>query len=57
LRQHEFDAQTIGPKVQAACEFAKAAGRTAVIGALKDLDALVTDDAGTQVSVDCPEMC
>jgi carbamate kinase len=56
LRQHTFDAATIGPKVQAACEFAEATGRTAVIGALKDLDALVSDDAGTLVSVGYAEM-
>ena len=33
-------------------EFARATGRPAVIGALKDLDDLVSGDAGTRVSME-----
>jgi len=56
LQRHDFEAASIGPKVEAACEFARATGRPAVIGALKDLDDLVTGDAGTRVSVEYTEM-
>lgn len=40
---------SMGPKVEAACEFARATGRRATIGALADIVRLVEDSAGTSV--------
>ena len=45
-----FAAGSMGPKVQAACEFARATGRPAVIGSLADIEAIVAGQAGTRVS-------
>lgn len=52
LAEHgdEFAAGSMRPKVTAACEFAKATNRTAVIGQLADIEALVTGSAGTRIS-------
>lgn len=46
----EFAAGSMLPKVEAACEFARAARGTAAIGALADIDAMLADGAGTRVS-------
>jgi carbamate kinase len=48
----EFAAGSMLPKVVAACDFARATGNAAVIGALADIDAMVTGTAGTRVSTD-----
>lgn len=48
--QASYPAGSMGPKVQAAVEFAKATGNTAVIGALGDIEAIVRGEAGTRVS-------
>jgi carbamate kinase len=45
----EFAAGSMLPKVIAACDFAKATGRPAVIGALSDIDAMLAGTAGTRV--------
>jgi carbamate kinase len=45
-----FAAGSMGPKVQAACEFARATGNVAVIGSLADIDAIVRGEAGTRVT-------
>ena len=45
---------SMGPKVEAACDFAEAGGEVA-IGALRDLDRLVAGSAGTMVSVSTDE--
>lgn len=50
LERLGFAAGSMGPKVQAACEFARATGRTAVIGSLAQIEAIVRGDAGTRVS-------
>ncbi len=42
---------SMGPKVEAACDFAEATGGHVAIGALRDLDRLVSGLAGTMVSV------
>ena len=48
-----FPAGSMGPKAEAAIEFARlGGGRAAVIGALGDLSAMVDGRAGTRVSVD-----
>jgi carbamate kinase len=39
----------MGPKVEAACEFVLATGKTAVIGALEQIEAMLAGTAGTQV--------
>jgi carbamate kinase len=45
-----FPAGSMGPKVQAACDFANATGKHAAIGALKDLAGMLRGDAGTTVT-------
>ena len=40
------------PKVIAACDFARATGNAAVIGALTDIEAMLTGTAGTRVSTE-----
>jgi carbamate kinase len=49
IRQHSFPAGSMGPKVDAACHFALAAGRTAAIGALADIPAIVRGEKGTLI--------
>ena len=48
----EFAAGSMLPKVIAACDFARATGKPAVIGALADIDAMLAGTAGTRVSTD-----
>lgn len=50
LRSMDFPAGSMRPKVDAACRFANATGRRAVIGALADLPRIISGDAGTTVS-------
>ncbi len=46
-----FAAGSMGPKVEAACAFARSApGKTAVIGSLPDLPAILSGTAGTRIS-------
>jgi carbamate kinase len=45
-----FPAGSMGPKVEAACAFARQSGQVAAIGALADLTALLAGTAGTHVS-------
>jgi carbamate kinase len=40
----------MGPKVQAACEFARNTGKVAVIGSLANIEAIVQGKSGTRVS-------
>ena len=49
-----FAAGSMGPKVQAACEFARQTGKTAVIGSLSDIEAIVQGTAGTRISTAKP---
>ena len=51
LAGFDFPAGSMGPKVDAAIEFARSSGRDAVIGALADLPALLAGNAGTRVSL------
>jgi carbamate kinase len=48
-----FAAGSMGPKVQAACEFARNTGKVAVIGALADIQEIVAGRAGTRISTTC----
>jgi len=52
LRDLEFPAGSMGPKVAAAVDFAATSGHEAWIGALDDLAAVLAGQAGTRVSVD-----
>jgi carbamate kinase len=45
-----FAAGSMGPKVQAACEFARNTGKVAVIGSLADIEDIVNGNAGTRIS-------
>lgn len=49
LRAIAFPAGSMGPKVEAACEFAEATGRPACIGALDDTARMLRGEAGTTV--------
>lgn len=50
----EFAAGSMLPKVLAACDFAKATEKPAVIGALSDIDAMLAGTAGTRVATGTP---
>jgi carbamate kinase len=50
LGKFKFPAGSMGPKVEAACRFATATGRSAAIGALADLQAIIAGTAGTTVT-------
>ncbi len=50
LRAHVFAPGSMGPKVQAACEFVEATGATAAIGRLQDAAALLAGQAGTRIA-------
>jgi carbamate kinase len=45
-----FAAGSMGPKVDAACHFARATGKKAAIGALADLERIIAGTAGTTIS-------
>ena len=46
----EFAAGSMLPKVIAACDFARATGKPAMIGALAEIDAMLAGGAGTRVA-------
>jgi carbamate kinase len=50
IQTYKFPAGSMGPKVDAACHFARATGRTAAIGALHDLPDIVNGNKGTILS-------
>ena len=52
LTRHTFPAGSMGPKVEAACAFALATGRRAVIGSLEHIEDMLSGKAGTEVCVD-----
>jgi carbamate kinase len=56
LGRFVFPAGSMGPKVEAAREFAERIGKTAAIGALADLEAILQGRAGTLVSKDVPQI-
>ncbi|MGZ4359732.1 MAG: carbamate kinase [Gaiellaceae bacterium] len=49
LRSLQFEAGSMGPKVEAACRFVEATGATAAIGALTEAARVVRGSAGTTV--------
>jgi carbamate kinase len=50
LSAMSFAAGSMGPKVEAACRFATATGKKAAIGALADLNAIISGEKGTTVT-------
>ncbi|MCO7517876.1 carbamate kinase [Pseudomonas guariconensis] len=54
LEKLGFAAGSMGPKVQAACDFARHTGKVAVIGSLSDIQDIVKGTAGTRVSTAKP---
>jgi carbamate kinase len=51
LVERFFEAGSMGPKVAAAVEFSRRTGRSARIGAIDDLPAMLAGHAGTRI---CP---
>lgn len=49
LEAHRFASGSMGPKVQAACEFVRATGGRAIIGALEDVEQMLGGEAGTEI--------
>ncbi len=49
MKAYQFPAGSMGPKVDAACHFARTTGKAAAIGALKDLAAICRQEAGTTI--------
>jgi carbamate kinase len=49
LRAAGFAAGSMGPKVEAACDFVDATGGRATIGALEDIEQMIAGGAGTQI--------
>ena len=56
VRQCRFTPGSMGPKVEAACQFVDLTGRVAAIGALEDLPAIVAGAAGTTFRPDAVEV-
>lgn len=52
LRHRDFASGSMGPKVEAACRFVEATGRSAAIGRLEDAEAVVAGNSGTQITPD-----
>jgi carbamate kinase len=50
MRGYSFPPGSMGPKVDAACHFAERTGKSAAIGALKDLAAIIRGGAGTTIT-------
>ena len=47
-----FPAGSMGPKIDAACRFVQAGGQRAVIGSLDQIEAMLSGEAGTQITQD-----
>jgi carbamate kinase len=52
MARHPFAAGSMGPKVEAACDFVATTGRRAAIGALAEIERIVAGEAGTIVEPD-----
>lgn len=52
LLEMGFAAGSMGPKIEAACQFAKSGRGTAVIGALENLEEMIQGQSGTWISTD-----
>jgi len=56
MRAFDFPAGSMGPKVDAACQFAEETGKAAAIGALADLPQILKGTAGTTVTKEAGEI-
>jgi carbamate kinase len=54
LEQLAFAEGSMGPKVEAACRFARTTGQRAAIGQLCDLRRILNGEAGTLIAMDAP---
>ena len=52
MDQYDFDGGSMGPKVEAACEFVGRTGERAVIGSLNDIEEMLDGVAGTQFTIE-----
>ncbi|MFW2177283.1 MULTISPECIES: carbamate kinase [unclassified Moraxella] len=52
LEAMNFPDGSMGPKIQAACEFARNTGKVAVIGSLANIEAIVQGTSGTRISTE-----
>lgn len=52
IREYGFASGSMGPKVEAACQFVEMTGKAAAIGALNDLEEIVAGDKGTTIAPD-----
>jgi carbamate kinase len=50
ISRYDFASGSMGPKIEAACGFAERTGKTAAIGALSDLPAILRGEAGTSIT-------
>ena len=50
LQEFDFEAGSMGPKVEAACRFVRETGRRSAIGRLRELQDVVEGRAGTLIS-------
>lgn len=56
MMSFDFPAGSMGPKVEAACEFARATGGMSCIGSLENSLAMLRGEAGTSVSSRCGDV-
>ena len=56
MSQFSFPAGSMGPKVDAACKFARATGKAAAIGSLADIPEIVKHKRGTIISPDYKDL-
>ena len=56
LAQHEFPDGSMGPKVAAACAFARSTGGFAAIGALEEAGAILAGKSGTRIDRDATQL-
>ena len=54
LAAMQFAAGSMGPKVDAACRFARATGKRAAIGELSQLGRILAGEAGTTIDTATP---
>jgi carbamate kinase len=54
LRSYGFPAGSMGPKVEAACQFVEKTGKRAAIGSLAEIEQIVAGSAGTNVVPNVP---
>jgi carbamate kinase len=52
IEKYSFEEGSMGPKVEAACEFVRRSGQRAVIGSLSDIEAMKEGTAGTQFVIE-----